>query len=342
MLVLVEGSDRAGKSSLVHAIYAKLGELYPGDRVELHHAGPPKAHPLSEYELPLLSYRPGQSHHIICDRWHVGETVYPLVSMRKTQLTPQMSAHIDAFLRSRGAVLVHAHAHIDALRERFTIEERDNPGQSSVNWQQLVTAHHLFMTNIPRVRLPLLSIDTTNSPSVTSLAADVIAFAHNVEREAVPLTSLRTYVGGPRPRLLLVGDVRHAYRFLHNNVGTLSLALQDPSPAFLPYAGTSGAFLLKSVPESALGDIGLINANDVDDAHLAWQTLGEPSTVALGRRAWSTVQRWAVGAVPHPQYVRRFHSSQFAWYGSLIMRAALGANLLSERPLNADANTNKE
>lgn len=334
-LVILEGSDRAGKSTVAEAVRRQLLEVYPGDQVELWHAGPPKKHPLDEYERPLFTYRPCQRRHVICDRWHVGESVYPAVLNRPTRFTPPVRAHVEAFLRSRGALLVHVHANSDVLSRRLAAEEHECPEASLVSREQLLDARDRFFHEMRRSILHYVGIETTHTTptSVDDAARLVVRLANTVERDACSLSELRTYVGGPHPRVLLVGDVRHAHRCMRATVDALHAAQLDPAPAFMPYPATSGEYLLRSVTSLCEnGTVGLINANDVDDPYIAWKTLDEPITVALGRRAYDTVKTWVSGAVPHPQYVRRFYNSHTAWYDLLIQRASTGVNLLGERP----------
>ncbi len=336
MLIIVEGSDRSGKSALSRAVCDRLERLHPDHRVELLHAGPPKSHPLDEYERPLLDYRPRTGRHVVCDRWYLGERVYPDVFDRSTEMSYAVLAHVEAFLRSRGALLVLAHARPEVLRARLADEERGHPGRSLVTRRQLGRSHHLFDVEAANSSLPGHRVDTTANPSLGFVAEQVIEHASALEGTASVIAGLRTYVGPPSPRLLLVGDVRHAHRTADRDPEATARAAVDPSPVFMPYPATSGEYLLRAVdPLAVRGDYGIINANDVDDARQAWKILGEPVAVALGRRAWRTTGDWAFGAVPHPQYVRRFHNKHVTWYGRLIDRAAHdGGDLLRERPPN--------
>lgn len=98
MLIILEGPDGAGKSTLAQELAAHLGRT-TSDKVEVWHRGAPTHHPLEEYLLPLLSYRPGTGHHLILDRWHWGEAVYPKILNRPTQLGDAAWWSIEAYLR---------------------------------------------------------------------------------------------------------------------------------------------------------------------------------------------------------------------------------------------------
>src|SRR3982751_3015453 len=117
MLIILEGPDCAGKSTLASKLACELEKQFPSNTVTLLHKGPPEAHPLDEYEWPLLSYRPQRGQHIICDRWHWGESVYPTVLGRPSLLDDGIRFHIEMMLRSRGAVVVHVSAHDHVLEQ---------------------------------------------------------------------------------------------------------------------------------------------------------------------------------------------------------------------------------
>lgn len=322
MLIILEGVDRSGKSTLAKMITDLLRRLHPADRVELLRAGPPMKHPLDEYERPLFHYRPGSGHHIICDRWHIGERVYPSVFGRKTALTNAGTSHIEAFLRSRGALLVYLHAAPSVLDARLDAERRATPGSSLVDSAQLTVSRHIMDVEARASTLVRYEIDTTLDRDMTFRASNVIRVAETLERNVLQIAELRTYVGSENPHLLLLDNARHAAR-----------AAADPTPALMPYPATSGHFLLSAIdPFASRSDFGLLNVNDVDDARRAWEILGEPPAVALGVDAWRSSSEWAAGAVPHPQYVRRFFNKHSRWYADLIARAAGGLNLLGERP----------
>jgi hypothetical protein len=69
--------------------------------------------------------------------------------------------------------------------------------------------------------------------------------------------------------------------------------------------------------------IGLFNACEYDsgdDLYEAWGHLCRPKLIALGEHAHAALARVMIphGAVPHPQFVRRFHHGSNAEYGELI------------------------
>lgn len=311
MLIIVEGPDLAGKSTLVDALKTALTSPHqPAADVEVLHAGPPEDHPLREYEVPLMAYRPGMDWHIICDRWHVGERVYPLLHDRATQLDDAVLHHIELFLRSRGALLVHLTEDDDVLLER-------RAGRDELTHELNLQARDLFRKFVPESPLHHVTFRMRFDPEgLTSIVSLVTEMARTLETQCTRLNSLVTYVGSHRPELLLFGDVRA------NGPQAKHLTLAGDVPAFVPFRATSGHYLL-----SALGDdvtrfgIGLANACDVDDPYDVWKTLGYPRVVALGRNASRRLVRGGIRhrEVEHPQYRRRFHHHDGAAYANEIV-----------------------
>ena len=120
MLIILEGPDGAGKSTVAGELVKLLGS-----ETEILHRGPPTSHLLDEYETPLLSYTPGSGRHIVCDRWHVGEWVYPEVVGRVSQADGALWAHIELFLRAKGAIVVFMDATVLTLKERLASRGED-------------------------------------------------------------------------------------------------------------------------------------------------------------------------------------------------------------------------
>lgn len=317
MLLILEGPDCVGKSTLAVRLTKDL-ERGTGDHtsVELKHKGPPVLHPLDEYVVPLLDYRPFRGQHVICDRWHWGEYVYPQVFKRATRHDDAVRYYTELFLLSRGAHVVHVTG--PECRTRRCIEHR---GDDLVNVESVETMHLLFDDC---ERTSLNSFVRVDGHAVYDDAlgyVDIISTAATVGRRASALGPFTTYVGPVKPDLLLLGDVR----------GKSMPDYSDLRPAFMPYPATSGHYLLTQLTRylsvEQLGRIGLANACDVDDPEQLWHALGRPYTVTLGRHANKATGSWVDHSVHHPQFVRRFKNSLGAEYvrdiisGSPIRRA---------------------
>lgn len=325
-MIILEGVDGSGKTTLAQAVVDRLTQVRPSDEVEVWHKRPPKVHPLDEYETPLLRYRPGTGHHIVCDRWHVGEWVYPLVLGRESVMDVAVWRHIEMFLRSRGAVVVYTDPGLPELEK--VLRER---GDDFVTPQQLPLLLDRYRAVVPQMTLPTVHYDYRRR-SFADVAEQAVASAAEEENRARVLGDFVTYVGPARPHTLLLGDVRHELRDwtdLHLRADETI----DYGAAFGPYRGTSGHYLLSYLPQPLWRSCGVANACDVDDWFGLYLALGSPRVATLGRRATSKVRDSAYGAAPHPQYVRRFFNRHGPAYGSTIQRAVeTRANLLPWRP----------
>lgn len=312
MLILCDGTDGAGKSTFTTRLIEYLDRHRPGDTVELWHAGKPTSHPIDEYVTPLINYRPGRGHHIICDRWHWGEQVYPVVKGRSTAFDPPTHRYTELFLRSRGALGVHIWRDVVELQDVF----RDR-GEFILTDDELHTTQRLFTTayNASTIAKQVIRPD---EPDVVEY---VVAEAARAELKARSVANLVTYVGPPQADTLLLGDVRNDPT-VHPN-----------GPAFMPFPATSGAFLMRALYGSGMidtldGGVGIANACDVDDLRDIIAAVRPHSVVTLGANAFRAYEEQRplgshdFGAVPHPQFVRRFHNKFCEDYGVAISEAS--------------------
>lgn len=314
MLIIVEGPDGAGKSTLVAKLREVIEQRYPGEKVEVLRKGPPfpGMHPLDEYELPLITYRPGQQHHVICDRWHWGEWVYPDVLRRKTKANRATWYHIEMFLQSRGATTVYVNEPVHVLERR--IRER---GDDLVRPEQLERLHHGYE----------VLVQATLNPTWTIIphAGRIVEHARQVEARATRLNPYVTYVGPQYPQWVLVGDVRN--RTYEN----------DQRPAFMTYNATSGHYLLTHLRREHIAvGLGFINANDVDDVErfMSERSHHDVAYLALGQNSYDRLKVLGVHVgAPHPQYVRRFHHAFGDAYAEALYNAALDQrDMITWRP----------
>lgn len=314
MLVIVEGPDCARKSTLVDALARELEREYPHDSVEVRRAAAPSGHPLDEYVTPLLDYRPHGGRHVLCDRWHLGEVVYPAVFDRATRLDPAVLAYVELFLRSRGALLVVVTPPVDELLR--CLRTRGDP---LVDERQLVVAREGFVDAATRSSLPLIWLKDEVVAHELTYAVISEALTYASLAASPRLDDFVTYVGDVAPRTILLGDVRRT----GSEPG-------DLRPAFMPYPATSGHYLLRAFAADARfpgARVGLANACDVDDVRALVARLAPREVVALGANAARAVAGARLGGwaaerrAPHPQYWRRFRHHDLAEYRDLVLGA---------------------
>jgi hypothetical protein len=340
LLIIVEGADGTYKSTLVRQLADVVTTATSpfGDSVTVRHCGPlpTDVHPLDAYVKPLLRHRPGTGQHVIYDRHYVGEWIYPGVFDRPSRADTATWRYVEMFLASRGALLVHADPPDEVIRANVA-----RRGDDLVSPDDAVNAAQRFRSRIGQSQLPRLTYADINDPL---LITSVIGRARELDDHAAVLNPFTTYVGPPRPRYLLLGDVRHALR---NRVGCEHVGDSTRyGAAFGPYPGTSGHFLLEHLSPllfpAGRPVLGIANACDVDDVAKLRRALGNPNVAALGRNAHRRLLNTITGpddalfgAAPHPQWVRRF-AHRHGWSYGVIVRGALErrANQLGWRPVD--------
>ena len=304
MLIIIEGVDCTGKSTLANALAERARA--DGDNVRLIHMGPPKHVPIVEYELTLSGYKPGAGETIICDRWHLGADVYGPLKRLDDGLDGAVRWHIEAFLKSRGALLVHAQPtsteeHLALMRER---------GEDYINEDEAVLVARAFQTVVGKSMLNKIE------GSIPYNIDTIYERARTAERAMSYVASFSSYVGPSRPAHLLLGDKKN-----RNNPTDIDLKTEG---AFIPYKQSSGKYLIKSLLLTAsdieLRRIGMANANEEDVARL-WDALYNPTVIALGAEAAKACEAAYVPhkRVEHPAYVRRFMTDDIVSYGRRVL-----------------------
>lgn len=324
MLIILEGPDGAGKTYLANQLKNRLQSDEGGD-VKILHKGPPTEHPLDEYENPLHRYRPKSNEHIICDRWHLGEAVYPDLLQRKTRYDSATHRHIDMFLQSRGAIIVFVRSTQAKISSRLSMS-----GRTLTPLDRLLVSRYDEVVRRYEKILELSGVRWMNDPRDMGLGylPNVTYMAMLREKNATVLNPFTTYVGSPTPDVLFFGETR----------GVAGSHAIGPAPAFVPYLGTSGHYILSHL-DTVKMNAGFANACDVDDPRRILAVLGKgrtpPAVVALGRAAAHRLDSLGVdhAVAPHPQYVRRFHNSYGNVYAEVLREAAkTGGDLGSWRP----------
>ena len=273
MLIIIEGCDGVGKTTLAETIAARITDV--GEPAEILHYGPPERHPLDEYELDLVDYTPGGGLSIIADRYHLGELVYAPLYRNESPLGGYAGsgrAHVELFLAARGAVVVHVDGNEADVRSRLV--ER---GEDFLDLKDIGTVLHEFRTAArtslcTHVRVPMFWDETDVNR--------VLLAAGSAETMAARVWT-RNYVGTLRPKVLLVGMP------------------QDKIP-FIPHEGTVGEFVLDSLGWRTNATLGLASVGITDVEKLAMQYRAK--VVAVGETVSAVLHNLSIphGAVVYP------------------------------------------
>lgn len=259
ILILIEGIDRTGKSTLAERLATFTGGV-------VLHASKPEAHPIYEYTAYFANLSPARETFIL-DRGYVGESVWPLVFKRPSEMDEAVRRWVSMFFMSRGAVLIHAERNPfdEAIAQEF--EEAEEPITTLTD---ITLAACLFREAVAESGLPVYPYRHGDWPG---------AALHDGARRAIVAGELlditRRYVGSFAPRVLIVADQTEGHAM-----------------NFMPYPDTTGHFLLDEL--DCWRQCGLVNPTRLDGegsepVRALWYALGKPRIVTFGGAAADTV-----------------------------------------------------
>lgn len=306
MLVVLEGVDGSGKSSLADAIAREIQDR-TGEPVEQHHHGPLERDPVDEYVFDIQDYFPGSGRHLVIDRLHWGELVYGPIYRDKSAVSEAQFRWIELWLQSRGAAIFHVTQPLEVIQRRLAARGEDFLRPEHVK-------HVLSGFAAVAKKAITHQMDVSPEGDTARLVGKIVDSAAYAETRVAQLASVYpSLIGDPLPHTLLVGDKRGG---------------KPPHPttsAFLPVAANSSVFLLEALDSDWWRGVAIVNG--VEEAnrlpHLIDDLYG-PNVVALGRNASDILIEYDIehAAVPHPQYARRFQNKRQRQYGALIQDVA--------------------
>lgn len=188
-LVVIEGIDRTGKSTLADELVARLRKATNrGARIVHSEAPSPQSRRslLNEYLTPLLEYRPGKQH-LIFDRAHVGEAVWPKLFARKPKLSRAEYALLVAAFDSLGAVYVFTDRDWADLYKAFEEAVPPEPLDASLipAAQGLFEAQQRYLSRVGSTIHS--SVDVKDKDSVSSVVTSALDAEDRAERGRLSL-----------------------------------------------------------------------------------------------------------------------------------------------------------
>ena len=316
MLIVLEGCDGGGKTTLVR----KLADLWrrggSDHHVELLHQGrPPKDfNPFETYELALtqgLRWLQVLSTNVLvlADRWHLGEAIYGPLFRGTSALDDGGLLHVELALATLGAVKVLAQPE-DAIEVERRLRYR---GDDFVPVGMVSTIHQRYEELAKE--FGYIRADDVD-PEKLIIQAQINTDAVTNKFSFVNLYP--GWLGSYAPHVVLVGDRR-------NPRGKVDPYRHPFTPV---HNGSSAKYLMNALAMSSLSvvDLAIINANEdgMDLSSFQEDLLLNSSVVALGNLASDNLRRAGVlhKKVPHPQWWRRFKHSDVAGYANAIEEAA--------------------
>lgn len=326
MFIVIEGSDGAGKSSLISAINDELARQDSTNLVMFHHKGRPPEETrrclLHEYAISLEKADLFSETHV-ADRWHWGERTYAPIKRPHTNidgyglLGKAGWRWVELFMQSRGMAQFWLYQNLEVIKKR--VAER---GDDFVSLSELEDIYDAYVGTANVAMLAETIIPGPNSfDQLPEFAAHIIDKARAISESMSFLREFPRYIGVARPKVLLVGDERN----ITDEYG------EETILPFMPVSSSSGSYLMASLPETLWRHVGIINGSEISPEELKnlHVSLGSPRIVALGRRAESAILRTTIhmddyATIPHPQYARRFRNAELEDYGLQIERISNG------------------
>lgn len=327
MLIVLEGPDGGGKSSLAAALAEHWQSPAWCQSSRVIHTGPPADPSLSalvEYQLPftgepLASEAFSQKALVILDRWHAGDAIYGPLYRGFSRLTPEAMLHTEMVLQSLGAVRAMCLPPLEVIQRRVARDGDDYINQKDlpVIWEQYrdhAERHGWFV--IDGAHDPVFWSHRTTS-RLASLALRQAPLAGRLHS-----ASAGTYTGSVEPLVIFAGE----------RLGGSAAAREKHAAFTRPFTpvtgGGSSSYLLAAILAAGDGIVnkcGLVNAcHPGADLPQLRDELPSARWVALGANASEKLTEDGVAhaTVPHPQYVKRFHYGSLSEYAAELAAAA--------------------
>jgi hypothetical protein len=323
VFIIIEGPTCAGKSTLIKAVLDH--ELIRNTPTAVHMGRPDeltRRWALKEYVNRWEKLKPGSDGDLVADRWHWGEVTYAPIYRPDTDndgyglLGRAGWRWTEMFLASRGAVIGMVTANNETLAQR--LEDRgDDHVQNLDELFRVASLYEIARRDSMNVAaIHDTSPDETDDEKYQTFVTSLVEEAGRRQELAKEITSRwRRYTGSLTPQILLVGDKRNVTKKYGN----------ETYLPFMPVSGNSGEFLLNALPDMTWRTAGMVNGVESKSLKPLWKKLGQPTVIALGKEAEGALQAQGVeitATVPHPQFVRRFHTSRQREYGQTIVDAA--------------------
>jgi hypothetical protein len=298
MIVILEGSDGSGKTTLAHYLVAHLSLRY-------HHEGVPPADvpPLVYYGDVLEGWRRSGAN-VVADRFALGERVYGPLLRGVDRFGDDGWCVFDRLLRACGVVRVLCLPPFERCRAAWAsgrpelIRDEELFSKTYDAWTRLKNSLSLFDVVYDWTRFSLSSYGK---------------IIHGIAREKRWIPS--PAVGNPEAPYLLVGDVGNGKQ--PGPSGELAFFGTDESSGYL-----TRVLRVAEIPEQ---DVILMNSAYRNGAtwNLRQGWILQKKVVALGNHADErlTLDNVPHETIPHPQYWRRFRHHDVVSYAQRLRRA---------------------
>jgi hypothetical protein len=325
MLVICEGTDGGGKSTLAEALKEEWSHYHwasePLELARVIHTGPPPdptADVFADYEMPfekepLKSEVLSDKHLVILDRWHLGDRIYGPKYRGFARYTEAGLLHTEMMLNSLGAVKVICSPPLSIVQKRVV-----NRGDDYIDIEDLPRIYAEYIEHGERYGYYFFGMQDSQL-----IVQHLLNDASYKTTNACELydVSAGTYTGALFPDIIIAGDQLGGTPELQLKRGGFTRPFTPNSPA------TSCEWLMSAIYQTGfLNIIGLVNVNHpgVDAGKLA-QLRPHASWVALGAAASTTLSYHKIKhqRISHPSYARRFRHAYHDEYARQLKGAMI-------------------
>lgn len=156
-LLILEGLHGTGKSTLAASLATE-------SRTATFHAGPPvSTDPFFEYLRPIVFL---EGWNVVCDRWHLGEFVWPAIFGR-----PSLFPSVDGTIKSIEDAIQEAASVVEVwlmvgsgTRERISVSAAERCLERGMTAKQVTDAHDLFLRALEITRFDSKVVSWSDLP----------------------------------------------------------------------------------------------------------------------------------------------------------------------------------
>jgi len=302
MLIIIEGPDKSGKTTLARKIEERFHYQYT-------HFSSPGDDPALEY----ASFFSSISSPTVCDRSYFGERVYGPLLRGASKISDLQYAVIERICRLKGAIFIYASTPLKVCQARL----RDNLHNEKISLENNIKAWDRFKNLIHFCNIyPMLYYDATKQASLDKLLLRLEQLLPPFKSHATLARSCCSGIGTIYgEKIVFVGD----------KLNTMTTWLNLPFDG-----GPSSNYLYQQFKEAEVPEdrVYLCNAFNLTKMEVAFLNLEKTTWISLGIEADRKLNEFGVKhqAIPHPQYWKRFHAHESEAYVKILRAAMKGGD----------------
>lgn len=141
MIIILEGCDKTGKTTLAKEICSRLGYEY----IKISN---PEYDAYQEY-ITHLNNTNGPT---LFDRFHLGELVYGPIFRNKNDLAGYKFSNIEKVLKGKGTKIIYTYNNVDWIKNKFIEDKETFVSENQI--EDIIKAYNnvLYKTELPVIK----------------------------------------------------------------------------------------------------------------------------------------------------------------------------------------------